>query len=240
MTKDGPALPGPEDLIALNRSATVARLVAGVFHELNNSLQVIGGLAELLQTTPGTPPSVADGLRRIYAQNAKAGSAIAELMAFSRQTSETLGRVNMREVAARAVGLRAFSIGRARLAIVYEPPKTGAVTVHGFSNLLMLAILNLIINAEQVLAGQPSGTIRVDLETPEGWVVVRVSDNGGGVDPAMADHLFDPFVTSRPREESSGLGLAVAKQIAEQHGGSLTMERADAGACFAMRLPAVT
>ena len=53
MAKNGPALPGPEDLVTLNRSATVARLTAGVFHELNNSLQVIGGLAELLQDTPG-------------------------------------------------------------------------------------------------------------------------------------------------------------------------------------------
>jgi len=240
MTNDGPARPGPEDLIALNRSATIARLVAGVFHELNNSLQVIGGLAELLQTTPGTPPSVADGLRRIQAQNAKAGSAIAELMAFTRQKPEARGRVSMRDVATRAVGLRAFSIARARLTIVYEPPKSGVVTVHGFANQLMLAVLNLVINAEQALAGQPAGVIRVDLDLPEDWVVVRVSDNGGGVDPAMADRVFDPFVTTRPREESSGLGLAVARQIAEQHGGTLAMEQAEKGACFALRLPAVT
>ena len=90
MAKSGPDLPGRdalvfpgrEDLVTLNRSATVARLVAGVFHELNNSLQVIGGLTELLQDTPGIPPSVADGLRRIHEQNAKAGVAIAEVMAF--------------------------------------------------------------------------------------------------------------------------------------------------------------
>src|SRR5262245_15408725 len=56
-----PGGPGRDDLVTLNRSATVARVVAGVFHELNNSLQVIGGLAELLQDAPGTPPSVADG-----------------------------------------------------------------------------------------------------------------------------------------------------------------------------------
>ena len=56
MAKDGPQR---EDLVTLNRAATVARLVAGVFHELNNSLQVIGGLAELLQDTPGLPANVA-------------------------------------------------------------------------------------------------------------------------------------------------------------------------------------
>jgi two-component system, NtrC family, C4-dicarboxylate transport sensor histidine kinase DctB len=238
MAKSGPGLPGQDDLVRLNRSAIVTRLVAGVFHELNNSLQVIGGLAELLQDTPGLPSSVADGLRRIHAQNAKAGVAIAEVMAFSRHKTDVQDHVNMRELTTRAVGLRTFAIGRARLAIVYEPPKIGVVDVSGFANLLLLAVLNLIINAEQALAGQPGGTIRVELELPAGWVVVRVSDNGPGINPAVADRLFEPFMTTRSREESSGLGLAVARLIAEQHGGTLTLERADTGACFALRLPA--
>ena len=76
--------------------------------------------------------------------------------------------------------------------------------MQGFANLLMQAVLNLIVNAEQALAGQQGGAIRVELSLPEGWVVVRVSDNGPGVDPAMADRLFEPFVTTRSRDESSG------------------------------------
>lgn len=238
--RDAPGLPGRDDLVTLNRSATVARLVAGVFHELNNSLQVIGGLAELLQESPEIPPSVADGLRRIHGQNAKAGVAIAEILAFSRQKPDPRGRVNMRDLTTRAVGLRAFAIGRARLTMVYEPPTMGIVDVQGDANQLLQAVLNLIVNAEQALAGQQAGTIRVELELPAGWVMVRVSDNGPGVDPSVADRLFEPFVTTRSREESSGLGLAVARQIAEQHGGTLTLENASAGASFALRLPSAT
>ena len=239
MATQGPGLPRREDLVTLNRSATVARLLAGVLHELNNSLQVIGGLAELLQDTPGIPDSVADGLRRIHGQNTKAGGAVAELMAFARQRTDTRGRVNMRDLTTRAVALRTFAIGRARLAIVFDPPKSGAVDVHGHANLLMQAILNLIVNSEQALAGQQGGAIRVDLELPQGSVVVRVSDNGRGIEPAVADRLFEPFMTTRSRDESSGLGLAVAKQIAEEHGGTLTLETVDAGACFALRLPSL-
>ena len=237
MDKSGPGLPRRDDLVTLNRSATIARLVAGVFHELNNSLQVIGGLAELLQDTPGLPGAVADGLRRIHGQNAKAGGAIAEVMAFARQKTDASGRVNIRDLATRAVGLRAFAISRARLTIAFDPPKTGVVDVKGHANLLLLAILNLIINAEQALAGQQGGAIRVEMELPDGAVVLRVSDNGRGVDPAIANQLFEPFVTTRSRDESSGLGLYVARQIAEQHGGTLTQESVAAGACFALRLP---
>jgi len=165
---------------------------------------------------------------------------IADVMAFSRQKPDERGRVSMREVATRAVSLRTFAIGRARLTIVYAPPKTGVVDVQGFANLLLQAVLNLIVNAEQALAGQQDGTIRVELELPAGWVVVRVSDNGPGIDPIVADRLFEPFVTTRSREESSGLGLAVARQIAEEHGGTLTLESADAGATFVLRLPSAT
>ena len=238
MAKNSPAPPGQEDLVTLNRSATVARLVAGVFHEMNNSLQVIGGLAELLQDTPGLPNSVIDGLRRIHGQNAKAGVAIAELMAFVRQKTDVAGRVNMRDLTTRAIGLRAFALGRARLTMSFEPPKTGVVDVHGHASLLMQAILNLIVNAEESLAGQQGGTIRIEMELPAGWVVLRVVDNGGGIEEAIVDQLFEPFMTTRSRDESSGLGLCVARQIAEQHGGTLTMEPSAAGASFALRLPA--
>jgi two-component system, NtrC family, C4-dicarboxylate transport sensor histidine kinase DctB len=239
MATNGPGVPGQEDLVTLNRSATVARLVAGVFHELNNSLQVIGGLAELLQDTPGLPAPVADGLRRIHGQNAKAASAIAELMAFARQKTDMRGRVNLRDLVSRAVTLRSFAIGRARLTIEFTPPKTGIVDVDGHATLLLQAIVNVIVNAEQALAGQKGGAIRVEMDLPEGWVVVRVSDNGPGVDPSIAGRLFEPFVTTRPRDESSGLGLCVARQIAEQHGGTLTLESASAGATFGLRLPAL-
>jgi signal transduction histidine kinase len=205
---------------------------------VNNSLQVIGGLAELLQDTPGVPAGVADGLKRIHGQHAKAAGAIAEVMLFARQKADMRGRVNMRDLAVRSVALRAFAIGRARLAITVDPPKDGRVDVAGSASLLQQAVLNLIVNAEQSLAGQKDGAIRVEMELPEGWVVLRVSDNGRGVDPAIADRLFEPFVTTRPRDESSGLGLAVARQIAEEHGGSLTFEAPPRGASFVMKLPA--
>lgn len=230
--------PEREDLITLNRSATIARLVAGVFHDVNNSLQVIGGIAELLQDTPGLPTDVADGLTRIHGQNAKAGTAIMEVMTFVRQKTDARGRLNMRDLVERAVAMRTFAIGRARLIISFNPPKTGQATVSGNAALVQQAILNLIVNAEQALADRPEGAISVGMELSDDWVLVRVADNGAGVDPAIADRLFEPFVTTRSRDEFSGLGLAVARLIAEQHSGTLTLEPRTSGASFVLKLPA--
>ena len=172
--------PGREDLVTLNRSATVSRLVSGVFHELNNSLQVIGGLAELLQDTPGIPPSVADGLRRIHGQNAKAGVAIAEVMAFARQKTDERGRVNMRDLTTRAVR-PALLCHRSRPADdrLSSRRRAESSTSQGFANLLLQVVLNLIVNAEQALAGQQGGTIRVELESARrvgSWCGCRTTD----------------------------------------------------------------
>jgi signal transduction histidine kinase len=238
MAKDGRGQPAGEDLVTLNRGAMVARLVAGVFHELNNHLLVIGGTTELIQDTPALPESVAKGLARIQAANTRATSAIADAMRFVRQKPEAGGSVNMRDLVSHALALRAYAFGKARLTATFEAPKDGRPAVTGDAVLLEQAVLNLIVNAEQALAGRTGGTIRLQMELPDGGVVLRVTDNGPGVDPAIADRLFEPFATTRARDESSGLGLCVARQIAEQHGGTLTLESTPSGACFTLRLPA--
>jgi two-component system C4-dicarboxylate transport sensor histidine kinase DctB len=136
------------------------------------------------------------------------------------------------------VALRSFAIGRARLSIAIDAPQTGRFLVSGNAALLQLALLNLIINAEQALAGQRGGAIRLTLEESAGYVVLRVSDNGPGVDRTAANDLFTPFFTTRPRDEASGLGLWVARLVAEQGGGTLVLEDRGPGATFTMRLPA--
>jgi signal transduction histidine kinase len=229
---------GPTDLVTLNRAATVARLLAGITHEINNALQVIGGTTELMQSTPGLPPSVVEGLQRIAMQNTRAATAIQEVMLFARPRPEP-GRANLREIANQSAALRAFAIGRARLTIAVDAPPTGRFVVSGNASLIQLAVLNLIINAEQALAGQKGGAIRVELSESSEYVELRVSDNGPGVDPAAAERMFESFFTTRSREEASGLGLSVARSIAERCGGTLVLQPRDAGACFALRLPAL-
>jgi two-component system C4-dicarboxylate transport sensor histidine kinase DctB len=228
-----------DDLITLNRSATVARLLSGVVHEVNNALQVIGGTTELLQDLPGLSEPVLKGLQRIHAQNTRAAAALSEVMTFSRQKNDVRRIVNMREVMSRSVALLAYAISRARLSITQQAPADGRVSVEGSATLLQQALLNLIINAEQALDGRPSGTISVEVDRDGEFVRVRVSDDGPGIDPSVASMMFEPLVTTRPRDQASGIGLAVARAIAEMHGGTLTFESRSPGAAFVLRIPAI-
>ena len=226
-----------EDLITLNRSATVAKLLAGMVHEVNNALQVIGGQTELLQDSPGVTDAVAKGLERILAQQTRAAAALAEVMTFARQKNDARGVVNMREVVTRSIALRSYAIGRARLTITARIPAEGMFSVEGSAPLLQQALLNLIVNAEQSLTAHTGHSITVDLERQHESIVVRVTDDGPGVDPGVAPRMFEAFVTTRPRVEASGIGLTAARAIAERHGGTLTCEVQSPGAVFALRIP---
>ena len=225
------------DLVTLNRAATVARLLAGVTHEVNNALHVISGSAELMEENPAAVETVAKGAARIRAQTARAAGAIAEVLAFARDDPEARGRVNVREIAARAVALRKFSVGRAGLTMAFDAPETVSFLADGSRVLLQQAVLNLIANAEQALAGQRGGAITVSLSADDRSMTLRVSDNGPGVAADQRERIFDPFVTSRSRVESPGIGLTAARHIASTHGGSLALEDVPSGASFALKLP---
>lgn len=226
----------PEHHLTLNRLATIARLVAGAAHEVNNALQVIGGSAELLQNRTDLPEPVQKTLTRIRDQAARAASAMTGVVALSRPQPEGVYQVDLRDVASRAVELRQYSIGRAELAVQLHVPPTPQF-VQGHPLHLLQAALNLIQNAEQVLAPRRAGVIRVELAEDGDHVTLRVSDDGPGVAAADADRIFQPFFTSRPRPESTGLGLAVAREIAVAHRGSLDLEPTAQGASFRLRIP---
>ena len=227
----------PEHHLTLNRLATIARLVAGAAHEVNNALQVIGGSAELLQNRTDLPEPVQKTLTRIRDQAARAASAMTGVVALSRaQPNGGTYQVDLRDVASRAVELRQFSIGRADLAVQLHVPPTPQL-VQGHRLHLLQATLNLIQNAEQALTPRRAGVIRVEVAEDGDHVLLRVSDDGPGVPASDAERIFQPFVTSQPRPESTGLGLPVAREIAAAHRGSLELEPVPQGASFRLRIP---
>ena len=113
----------PEHHLTLNRLATIARLVAGAAHEVNNALQVIGGSAELLQNRTDLPEAVQKTLAHIRDQAARAASAAAGAVALSRaQPDGVTYLVDMGDIASRAIELRRYSIGRADLTVGLDAP----------------------------------------------------------------------------------------------------------------------
>jgi signal transduction histidine kinase len=113
-----------------------------------------------------------------------------------------------------------------------------AVTVQGEERLLRRALRNLLENAQRY----GGGDITVHTERRGAQVLVKVSDRGPGVPPALRERVFEAFYRMPGHAERAGgvgLGLSLVKQIAERHGGSIRCEARDGGgSCFVLSLPA--
>jgi two-component system, OmpR family, sensor kinase len=97
---------------------------------------------------------------------------------------------------------------------------------------------NLIDNA--LAATQPTGRIDVQLRRRNGYTEALVADDGPGVPEHERQRIFERFVRLDPSKPGHGLGLAIARRIAQQHDGDLTCDSTPTGASFTLRLPTVT
>lgn len=116
---------------------------------------------------------------------------------------------------------------------------TGVAPIPGDAGRLGQLILNILGNA--IEAAGPGGAVEVNLSdetrlaSHSSMVILEVRDSGPGPNPEVADRLFEPFVTGK--SEGVGLGLAVARQVAEAHGGRIAWTRRDGWTCFRIELP---
>lgn len=119
-------------------------------------------------------------------------------------------------------------------------PPTQPIVIHGDREELQELLVNLLLNGIDAATHSPSSSfgawVRVELtDATPNRVRLRVLDSGPGPADSIAERLFEPFVTDKP--EGTGLGLAVAKQIAESHGGSFRWFRDGETTCFEIELP---
>ncbi len=115
----------------------------------------------------------------------------------------------------------------------------GAPKVRGSSTKLGQVMLNLLVNAIQVLSLRPrdNNAISVRLREEDEFAIFQVADNGPGISPETEARIFDPFFTTK--DFGSGLGLAISRRIVDEAGGQLHVERDEelGGACFTLKLP---
>jgi C4-dicarboxylate-specific signal transduction histidine kinase len=137
------------------------------------------------------------------------------------------------------VALRMFAVRRAGLTLDHSVVTARSLMVVGSAVALQQVVLNLIMNAEQAIAGT-GGAIMVRVFDDAETVNVRVADQGPGIRPDLGDDIFELLVSSHSPAEAAGLGLAAARLIATAHGGTLTREPVEVGASFLLRIPAAT
>jgi len=221
-----------EQLDALNRLTTVARLLSTAVHETGNALQVISGNAEMIEAGAADAAKSVERSHRIKVHADQAGARLQFLAALANPDVTPPARLDLRPLAEHAIDLRRYSLNRARVAI--EVSGVPSAMVRGSETDLVRLMANLVLNAEQAVRNRPNPAIHVRVEATGSAATVGVADNGPGVPVSARESVFEAFAPDRP----PGCGLAVARLIAARHGGTLTLDASRAeGARFVLTLP---
>ncbi len=228
-----------QQVVRQERLAAIGVLVSGVAHELNNPLQSILGFAELLQMQQGMPDSARADLSLIQKESTRASAIIRNLSKFGRVAVDPTP-VRLRDVVASVMELRQRKLGESNITVeVDEQSQSWVMAV--FTELQQV-LLNFAINAEQsiVQADPPQRRIVIRTGDRDGWAWIELEDSGPGVPPEHEAKLFQPFYTTKPVGEGTGLGLSVSYDIIRSHNGRIGYRRAaSGGAIFYFELPIV-
>jgi len=229
---------GGDDLLRINRWVLVSSAVRGTVHTVNNILQTIGGQAELLGQRPSLDDDVRRRMERIAVQTSRAAALMRDLSALGKESQDVQKKTDLRQGAARALAIRQYDFSRAQISGEVIGDEPGALVGAIDSQDLTLVLLNLLLNAEQALAGQPGAKVVIDVARRANQAVLSVIDNGPGVPAADRERIFEPLFTTGRKGATLGVGLAVARSIAEASGGRLVLSDSVEGARFELSLPA--
>ena len=227
----------PEALGAMvesGRMAALGELAAGAAHEINNPLFAILTLVGFLvrDAAPGT--KAYERLRLIEGSAEDIKAVVERVHGFARDRGADEAAVVLEEAAQAAVEL-VRGVSAARTVTFEERYPAAPSVVTGVASRLRALFVHLLTNAVQAMP--EGGSVTVEIQRGDGEIVARVRDEGPGIPPEDAELLFEVFQTTR-NGKGTGLGLAAARAVAHEHGGSLTVEdHPGPGACLVLRLP---
>jgi signal transduction histidine kinase len=220
----------------LQRRAAVGELAAGVVHETRNLMTAIYGFAQMARSRDDSPEMVARYVELIERESQRCLKLLDEFLQLSHARKEPSDLIGISEIV-EAVRLLAFhQLATRRIRLDVE--EGGAMPlVRGSRDDLEQVLLNLVLNAMHAMP--EGGAVRIVVRGTPGSIEITVADTGAGVPHALREQIFEPFFSTRPRGEGTGLGLPLSRGIVEAHGGTLTLAPCEPGrgATFVISLP---
>lgn len=232
------------EIIRSEKMASVGRLSAGVAHEIGNPIGIVLGYLGLLRKGDLSNPEKEDFLERIELEIIRINGIIRHLLDFSRPAKGDKVQVPVHQVIKNTVNMLK---PQPMVRNIQMELKLDAIDdrIHSDPNQLQQVFLNILMNSadalrENPVSGADSGEKRILIVTKEeqGSLQILIEDNGPGISEEDLDHIFDPFYTTKPPGEGTGLGLAVSYRIIEDLGGAIAVRSTEGkGTVLTITLP---
>lgn len=211
-----------QELLHSERLASIGRLAAGVAHEIGNPVTGIACLAQDLDYE-NEPTAVRETAAKILGQTDRISRIVQSLVHFAHAGHtghyEPVA-VDLFECVEEAIHL--LSLQKDRQRIYYNNLLSPDTLVRGNEQTLVQLFVNLLSNACD--ASSPDSPVDISAEQRNHQWVVRVRDYGHGIDAAHISRIFEPFYTTKLAGQGTGLGLALAYSIVEDHGGRIEVQ----------------
>jgi two-component system NtrC family sensor kinase len=245
-----------QQLIRTDKLASLGTLVAGIAHEINNPLGIIAGYSEALldRADSATLKDVSEFedfpeyLRTIHAEIFRCKGILKSLLEFARPSGGTFREIDINELIKEVLLLLKHRTARLQHSIELNLNR-GVPKIHADAGSLRQLLMNLLLNAIYFTPEGGSIFIKTEQEdTPreqEGdgcprRVRLSVRDTGAGIPGDLIDRIFDPFLTTKPVGEGTGLGLTICHRIVKEHRGAIDVQSEPGkGATFTITMPSI-
>lgn len=217
-----------------DRLAILGEITAGIAHELNTPLGNILGFSQLVQDRTDDW-QIAQDVEKIINSVVHSREIVKKLMFFACEMPQQKQQVSVTGLVEEALQLLRVTFKNAAIKPVFQPPSTpiyAQVDPIQFTQV----VFNLLINA--LHASKAGQRIVIELKKEGEELLLRIQDFGHGIQREVRDRIFEPFFSTKPPGEGSGLGLSVVHGIVKTHDGRIYVEsEAGEGATFYVHLP---
>jgi two-component system, NtrC family, sensor kinase len=225
-------------VIHAEKLATLGKFAASVVHEINNPMTAVASYAHALlarsMMQPGADPADTQKLKKIIENADRILKFTRDLVSYARPAQDRTEQLDVHPVLDMAVSFCDHVLSEH--AVVVDRRYGPVARIAGVRGNLVQVFVNLITNACHATKG--GGSVRLETSQEDQEVVIRVCDQGIGIDAEHLGHIFEPFYTTKPDGKGTGLGLSIVQGIVESHGGEIDVESAmGQGTRFIIRLP---
>lgn len=230
-----------EQVIQIEKLASLGKLSATVAHELNNPLEGILTYSKLIlkklkeQQKNGEFENMIEYLKLISEESSRCGKIVRDLLLFSHKGDDIYIHTDLRSIIDKCAALIGHHLKMNNISLIkeYETEKSNLLCD---PQKIQQAIMSLLINSIEAMPN--GGNIIIKLSFEKSLYIIRIIDEGTGISDKDIPHIFEPFYTTKEASKGTGLGLSIVYGIISHHSGYVEVEKTSpGGTTFKITLP---